>query len=76
MNRQSEPAQLTFWGSGTARTIRPIWVAEELCIEYRLIPIGPRTGETRTAEYTELNPKQKSCRQVWKCRNHSVPGLY
>jgi glutathione S-transferase len=24
-----------------------------------LIPIGPRTGETQTESYTELNPKQK-----------------
>ena len=50
---------LKFWGAGTARTLRPIWMAEELDIEYELFPIGPRTGETRTKEYTDLNPKQK-----------------
>ena len=52
-------AQITLWGAGTSRTIRPIWVAEELGLSYALIPIGPRTGETQTESYTELNPKQK-----------------
>jgi len=47
------------WGTGTSRTFRPIWVAEELSLAYDLTPMGPRTGETRTAEYTRMNPKQK-----------------
>jgi len=51
--------QMQLWGAGTARTLRPIWVAEELSIPYEVEPIGPRTGETRTAEFTRLNPKQK-----------------
>ena len=55
----SDHIQLTLWGAGTARTLRPIWVAEELGLNYRLEPIGPRTGETRTEAYTSLNPKQK-----------------
>lgn len=50
---------ITLWGAGTSRTFRPIWIAEELGIPYDLKPIGPRTGETQTAEYTQLNPKQK-----------------
>lgn len=50
---------ITLWGAGTSRTMRPIWVAEELGVPYRVEPIGPRTGETQTAEYTRLNPKQK-----------------
>ena len=50
---------LKLWGAGTARTLRPIWMAEELEIDYELIPIGPRTGETQTKEFTSLNPKQK-----------------
>lgn len=50
---------ITLWGAGTSRTIRPLWVAEELGIPYVLKPIGPRTGETRTEAYTRLNPKQK-----------------
>lgn len=53
----SGPIEL--WGAGTSRTLRPIWVAEELGVHYELVPIGPRTGETRTEHYTRLNPKQK-----------------
>ncbi len=51
--------QFSLWGAGTARTLRPIWVAEELGLRYRLHPIAPRSGETKTPEYTRLNPKQK-----------------
>ena len=50
---------IKLWGSGTARTLRPIWMAEELEMEYELFPIGPRTGETKTEEFTQINPKQK-----------------
>lgn len=50
---------ITLWGAGTARTLRPIWVAEELGLDYHLRPIGPRTGETQTAEFTQLTRKQK-----------------
>lgn len=50
---------MKLWGTGTPRTIRPLWVAEELALDYTLVPMGPRTGETRTAEYTALAPKQK-----------------
>lgn len=52
-------APVVLYGAGTARTLRPIWVAEELGITYKLVPIGPRSGETQTAGYTQLNPKQK-----------------
>ena len=51
--------QIILWGAGTSRTIRPIWVAEELGLSYKLKPIGPRTGETQTDAFTEINPKQK-----------------
>ena len=51
--------KINLWGSKTARSLRPIWMAEELEIEYELLPIGPRTGETSSEEYTKLNPKQK-----------------
>lgn len=50
---------VTLWGAGTSRTMRPIWVAEELGVPYQLEPIGPRTGETQTLEYTRISPKQK-----------------
>ncbi len=57
MSKQSD--QITIWGAGTSRTFRPIWTAEELGVSYKHLPIGPRTGETTTAEYTNLNRKQK-----------------
>lgn len=50
---------ITLWGAGTTRTLRPIWMAEELGLAYELKPIGPRTGETQTEAYTALNRKQK-----------------
>lgn len=50
---------IKIWGAGTARSLRPVWLAEELELDYELMPIGPRTGETRTPEYTRLNRKQK-----------------
>ena len=55
----TEGAQIEFWGAYTSRTMRPVWVAEELGLDYQLHAIGPRTGETQTDAYTELNPKQK-----------------
>ena len=51
--------ELTLWGVGTSRTIRPHWAMHELGLPYKTMPIGPRTGETKTAEYTKLNPRQK-----------------
>ncbi len=54
-----EQTKLEFWGAGTMRTFRPLWVAEELNLAYTLHPIGPRTGETQTSSYTQMNPKQK-----------------
>lgn len=50
---------LTLWGAGTSRTVRPHWAMYELGLSYESKPIGPRTGETKTAEYTALNPRQK-----------------
>ena len=50
---------IKIWGSKTPRTLRPIWIAEELEIEYEHLSISPRSGETLTKEYTKLNPKQK-----------------
>ena len=50
---------MRIWGTGTSRSFRPIWVAEELGLDYELEAIGPRTGETQTASYTSLNRKQK-----------------
>jgi len=53
------PTNLILWGVGTSRTIRAHWAMSELDLAYETRPIGPRTGETKTAEYTALNPRQK-----------------
>ena len=50
---------LTLWGVGTSRTIRAHWALHELNLPYEKKPILPRSGETKTAEYTALNPRQK-----------------
>ena len=56
---ESKSAPIQLWGAYTSRTMRPVWVAEELGLEYQFHAIGPRTGETQTEQYTALNPKQK-----------------
>ena len=52
-------ANVTIWGVSTPRSLRPLWMAEELGINYEHKPIGPRTGETQTTEYQQLNQKKK-----------------
>jgi glutathione S-transferase len=51
--------RLVLWGVGTSRTLRAHWALHELGLDYQCRPILPRTGETQTAEYTALNPRQK-----------------
>jgi len=51
--------QLVLWGAGTSRTIRAHWAMHELGLEYERRPIQARSGETKTPEYTRLNPRQK-----------------
>ena len=50
---------VTLWGVGTSRTLRPHWALAELGVAYESKPIGPRTGETQTAAFRALNPKEK-----------------
>ncbi len=50
---------VTVWGIGTTRTWRAHWALAETGMAYETKPIQSRTGETQTAEYTALNPKQK-----------------
>ena len=51
--------QLTLWGVGTSRTIRAHWALHELDLPYVKRPILARSGETKTPEFTALNPRQK-----------------
>jgi glutathione S-transferase len=80
--------QLTLWGAGTSRTVRAHWALHELGLPYISKPIGPRTGETKTAEYTLLNPRQKvpllqdgdfsigesAAIVAYLCRTYGTPG--
>jgi glutathione S-transferase len=50
---------LTLWGSGTTRTMRPHWMLMELGLDYRFHPIGARTGETLAPEFRRINPRHK-----------------
>ena len=54
-----EQQELLVWGVGTSRTLRVHWLLAELELAYTTKPIGPRTGETKSTQYTALNPKQK-----------------
>ena len=51
--------KLVLWGVGTMRTFRAHWALHELGLPYESRPILPRSGETKTPEYTALNARQK-----------------
>jgi glutathione S-transferase len=50
---------LTVWGVGTVRTMRVHWMLREYGLDYQCHRIGPRTGETQTADYLAINPRGK-----------------
>ena len=50
---------LVLWGIGTSRTIRPHWALAELGLAYETRPILPRSGETKTPDFTALTARQK-----------------
>ena len=53
------PRRLVLWGVGTSRTLRAHWALHELGLDYETKAILARSGETKTQEYTRLNPRQK-----------------
>lgn len=55
----TEKPRLVLWGAGTPRTMRAHWVLHELGLDYERRPIGSRTGETQTPEFTKINSSQK-----------------
>ena len=59
MSTIGQKPRLILWGAGTSRTLRAHWALHELGLEYERRPIGSRTGETQTPEFTKLNPRQK-----------------
>ena len=50
---------ISIWGGATSRTLRAHWACEELELTYTPRLIGSRTGETPSAEFRRLNPKEK-----------------
>ncbi|MFN0162192.1 MAG: glutathione S-transferase family protein [Burkholderiales bacterium] len=55
----ADDGRLVLWGVGTSRTMRAHWALAELGLDYECRPIQPRTGETKTPEYTALTARQK-----------------
>jgi glutathione S-transferase len=55
----NDQPRLTLWGVSTSRTLRALWALHELSLDYTMRPIQPRTGETKSAEFTRINPRQK-----------------
>ncbi len=59
MTEGTTESRRILWGGGTSRTLRAHWMLHELGLDYEERLIGSRTGETQTAEFTRLNPRQK-----------------
>jgi glutathione S-transferase len=51
--------RLILWGATTTRTLRAHWALAELDLPYERRPIRPRSGETKTEEFTRLTARQK-----------------
>ncbi|MCC6534103.1 MAG: glutathione S-transferase family protein [Burkholderiales bacterium] len=47
---------LTIYGSAKSRALRTLWMAGELGLEYQHKDYLPRSAETKTAEFRNLNP--------------------
>lgn len=47
---------ITIHGIFASRAVRPLWVAQELGIDYQHIPTPYQGGATRTSEFLALNP--------------------
>lgn len=56
-------SKLKIYGVATNRTMRTIWLAKELGLDYELIETTSRDGSTKTPEFLALNP------------NASVPAI-
>jgi glutathione S-transferase len=50
---------LTLWGMGTVRQLRPHWMLAEMGLEYEYFPVHPRSGETTKPEFLKINPRHK-----------------
>ena len=50
---------IKIYGISTSRAFRPIWLLEEIGIDYELIPVDFRKDENLSDEYLEINPNGK-----------------
>ena len=50
---------LTLWGMGTVRQLRPHWMLAEMGLDYEYFPVHPRSGETLKPEFLKINPRHK-----------------
>ena len=55
----SPTPNLTLYGGVQTRAGRCLWALEELGLPYRLVPVMPAVGDTRTPTYLALNPLGK-----------------
>jgi glutathione S-transferase len=53
------PNDLTLWGMGTVRQLRPHWMLAEMGLDYEYFPVHPRSGETLKPEFLKINPRHK-----------------
>jgi len=53
---RSEERVITVYGISQSRAFRPLWMLEELGLEYELRPVDFATGDTRTPDHLALNP--------------------
>jgi len=53
------PNNLTLWGMGTVRQLRPHWMLAEMGLDYEYFPVHPRSGETLKPEFLKINPRHK-----------------
>ncbi len=51
--------EIEIWGYNTYRPFRIYWMLHEYSLKYKSNKIGSRTGETKTKEYLNMNPKAK-----------------
>lgn len=50
---------IKLYGISTSRTLRPLWLLEEIGVEYEHIPVDFRKGENRDPDFLKINPNGK-----------------
>ena len=50
---------IKIYGISTSRAFRPLWLLEEIGVDYELIPVDFRKDENLRDEYLEINPNGK-----------------